>query len=124
MGLRNVINEKPVVGWAVAAVLAVVAVYLAFFRGGTSSGDRPSISDLKSDVTIRDIETGETWTMNRGELEKYLFSRAYDRNLDPSLGLPNPTTGKLSGFPELRGGWEDLVTRINTEVAEVEKRRK
>lgn len=124
MGLRETLNEKPAVGWVVAALLAIVALYLAFFRGGTTTGERPSVDDLKRDVTIRDIETGETWTMNRGRIEQLLYGRAYDGSLDPNLGLPNPNTGKMTGYPELRGGWEDLVERIKTEVAEVEAKRK
>lgn len=119
MGLRQLINEKPVLGWIVAAVLAIVATVLIIRMSAGGGGER-SVATMRQEITVRDRETGETWTILRGELEKQLFARAYTGTLDPNVGLPNPKTGKLTGIPELHDSWDDLVARIKKEAAEVE----
>ncbi len=122
MGIRDAINQKPMLGWIVAGVLGLVAVFF-IFRSSFTGGERPSIPELKRTITIRDVETGDTWTMTRGELERQLYIRANKGELDMSVGFVNPETGKPTGFPELRGGWEDLVERIQTEVEEAKAKR-
>ncbi len=94
-----------------AAVLLVVAAYLIVpqLTGGGSS----STSRVISDVKIIDKETGETWTEKLGRIQAALLKRPSP--LDRSQGLPNPKTGKLTGFPE--SGWEELLKAIDEQRA-------
>lgn len=97
--------KKPVVAGAVIAALLVTAGALSWrsLSGGPTAA-------LAGEVTIRDKETGESWTMVRGVLEKQLYERAYP--IDPAVGVDNPKTGKPTGFTS---DWEQLVARINAE---------
>lgn len=108
MGVREFINKSPILGWTVAAVLAVLAVVLIVrnFRGGETS-------ELTETVTIRCRDTGKEWTMKRGEMEKQLMLRPYPVN--PDEGLINPDTGKPTGFPV--DAWKQTVDMINAERA-------
>ncbi len=98
---------------AVAVVLVVVLVGVAaFFAWRGTGGGQTAV--LAGEVVIKDRETGETWKMLRGVLEKQLYERAHP--IDPNVGVNNPTTGKPTGFTD---DWEQLVSRINAEVAAV-----
>lgn len=107
MNIREVIRSKPWVGWAVAGVLLVVAVVVYMRPMGSRSAY--TLDQLDQDVVIRDRETGEEWTIKRGRLEAILWER--EGRLDPDVGLPNPKTGTLTGFP--KSDWEETVERIN-----------
>ncbi len=106
MGLRDAINQKPMLGWGLAAVLAVATAYFAY-RGLTAGETR----ELTENVTIRCRETGKEWTMTRGAMEKQLYMRPYP--LNPDEGLPNPDTGKPTGFPV--DDWKKAIEEINAE---------
>lgn len=109
MSIRDTMKAKPWIGWTIAGILLVVAAVLAYRSLFTERPD--SLERLSQNVTIRDRETGEEWTMKRAEME--LILRRRSGNLDPNVGLPNPKTGKLTGFPKTE--WETTVERLKTE---------
>lgn len=118
MSIRETLSEKPVLKWLAFGGVTIVVLLIVFrtsILGG--GGERPSISELRSDMTIRDAESGDTWTMTRADVERELFLRAHKGVLDTKIGLPNPKTGTLTGFPS--EDWEDMVARIQESVAEV-----
>jgi hypothetical protein len=112
MGLRELVKSKPWVGWAVAGVLLLVAILVYVRPGGNRAAY--TLEQLDQDVVIRDRDTGEEWTIKRGRLEAILWERA--GTLDPSVGLPNPKTGTLTGFP--KSDWEETVERIDRDRRE------
>lgn len=109
--LREALNAKPWLGWGVAAVLAVIAGVV--FVRSLRSGDTYSVDRMTEEVTIKCAETGETWTMPRGRMEKELRLRS--GLLDASQGLTNPNTGRPTGFPFDAGSWDETIRRINAE---------
>jgi hypothetical protein len=104
MGLRQALNERPILGWAVAAAVAVVA--LAMFIRNLGGGET---QELSQEVTLRCSETGKEIKMPRGAVEKQLMMRPYPVN--PDEGLPNPDTGKLTMFPV--DDWKNMVSGVN-----------
>jgi hypothetical protein len=106
MGIREFINQRPALGWGVAAAVIVVAsvMFLRSLRGGETA-------ELTQEVTIRCRDTGKEWTMPRGAMERALYMRSYPVN--PDEGLPNPDTGALTGFPV--DDWKSTITRINAD---------
>lgn len=108
MGVRDFINKQPMLGWGVAAVVALVAVFM-FFRN-LGAGET---AELTQEVTVRCRETGKEWKMPRGAMEKQLMLRPYPVN--PEEGLINPDTGKPTGFPI--DDWKLSVDRINASRA-------
>lgn len=106
--------KSPMFRWVVVGVLALGGLFL-LIRSVGSIGRSETVADLKSDVTITDSETGDTWTMTRGTMESELLLRANEGRLDPATGFANPTTGTKTGFPP---DWAELVERIRREVAE------
>lgn len=115
---REFLNRRPALGWAVAAVmLLVVAFSLYRLR---RADDNPYTLDRTTEmITIRCRETGEEWTMPRGRMEQALWDRPAP--LDASQGLPNPTTGRLTGFP--KSDWESTIDRISAERQETANKR-
>ena len=105
--MREYLRKQPMLGWALAAVLMLVAAY-SLWRN-FQSGD---IAQLTQNVTIRCSETGETWQVPRGVIEKQLYQRPYPVN--PNEGLINPKTGKATGFPV--DDWKQTIERINNEI--------
>lgn len=108
---REIIENKPWLGWGVAGILGVVAVVVLMRSFG--GGDPYSVDTLTQDVTIKCTETGETWTMPRGRMEKELRLRA--GLIDAGQGLANPSTGRPTGFPFDDKGWRSTVERLNAE---------
>jgi hypothetical protein len=110
MSIRTVLREKAYLGWSLAGLLFILAAVLAFraFRGTPSAY---TFDRLTENVVIKDRETGEEWTMPRGRMEAILWDRG--ARLDPSVGLPNPTTGTPTGFP--KSEWEATVERIKSD---------
>lgn len=104
--MRKLLTERPLLGWIVAAILMLGAAFLLWRQ--LSGGEAV---ELGQTVTIRDSETGETWEMTRGAMEKELYMRTYP--VDPNEGLTNPKTGKKTGFPV--DDWKATITRINAE---------
>ncbi len=118
MGIREALRSKPWTGWALAGVLMIVMVWV-WYRGLYGNTNPTALERSTQDVVIRDRETGEEWTMPRGRMEQYLWDRPLP--IDPNQGLPNPKTGKLTGFP--RSEWEATVDRISTERTVVAEKR-
>lgn len=105
--LRDKMAEKPMLGWGIASVLLIAAAVLAWMRF-TAKDETGQLTQM---VTIRCSETGETWQVLRGIMEKELYLRPLP--VDPNEGLMNPKTGKRTGFPIDQ--WKETVQRINTE---------
>lgn len=110
MGLRQVLNEKPIIGRSVVIAIVAIAIYMAF-RAGTSQA--PDSLERRSEmVTIRDTLTGDEWTMNRGQFERLLMSQ--QGQIDPNGGIPSQfSDGKPVGVLVDKSDWEETVRRIN-----------
>lgn len=110
MGLRQALNERPALGWGVAAVVAVIAgVFMFRNLGGGET------AELTSMITLRCSETGKEITLPRGAVEKQLMLRPYPVN--PDEGFPNPDTGKPTMFPV--DDWKSMVTGVNASRKEL-----
>ena len=96
------------VGWGFAAVLMIFAAGMLYMRFTTKT----EVAQLTELVTLRDSETGDTWQLSRGVMEKELYMHA---PIDLNQGLINPKTGKPNGFPV--DAWKETVQRINEDVA-------
>lgn len=80
--------------------------------GVFSSEPADSLERRSEDVTIRCTETGEEWTMNRGEFERVLMGM--HGQIDPTKGIPSPhAEGRLTGVLVDKDDWEEAVERIN-----------
>jgi hypothetical protein len=117
--LRQFVNSKPWLGWTLAAALLVLSIVLYYRLSGKN--DPYSVERMSEMVTIKCVETGDEWTMNRGMMEKTLRERG--TVLSPSEGLPNPKTGRLTGFPFNKSEWEATIARINQEKQDVLEKR-
>jgi ABC-type amino acid transport substrate-binding protein len=107
--LRDKLAEKPMLGWGIASVLLIAAAVLVWMRFAS----KDETAQLTQMVTIRCAETGDTWQVLRGIMEKELYLRPAP--VDPNQGLINPKTGKPTGFPIDQ--WKETVSRINQERA-------
>ncbi|MBC7771088.1 MAG: hypothetical protein H7210_01205 [Pyrinomonadaceae bacterium] len=112
--IRNFINGKPWLGWALASVILIGAIVMYYSLSG--GGGKYASSRMAEQVLIRCTETGDEWTMTRGLLEKSLRGRG--DTVDGSVGLINPKTGKATGFP-IDSSWKEMITRINKEKEEI-----
>lgn len=106
MGQGDGSKKRAVVFAVIGLGLLGVVLYRVFAGGGPDDPDR-----LVQDVTIRCEETGEEWEMLRGRLEQQL--RRTPGQIDPEVGLINPSTGRPTGFPTDRDAWRAMVERIN-----------
>lgn len=111
MSARDFLNNKPWLGWVVAGAILLISVAVYWKMSG--KGDPYSVERLSQDVTIKCVETGDEWTMQRGLMERELRRRT--GLIDPTQGLPNPKTGRLTGFPFDKDSWEATVRRLNEE---------
>jgi hypothetical protein len=111
MGYRAILEKKPWIGWAVAGVFLVLAVWIYMRR--TTSSDPYSPERMTEMVTIKFTDTGDEVDMPRGRLDKEL--RQSGGKLDPTKGVVNPKTGQPTGFPFNKAEWNEWITRINTE---------
>jgi hypothetical protein len=116
--IRQFLNKNPAAGWAVAAGLLIL-VALSFLRMRRVDDNPYSLNRTTEMVTIKDRESGEEWTMPRGRMEQMLWDRPAP--IDLSQGLPNPKTGKLTGFP--KSEWEQTVERISAERQDIALKR-
>lgn len=105
--MREYLKKQPMLGWILSAVLMLAAAFM-LWRNFSS---RNEVTQLTQLVTIRCNETGDTWQVPRGVLEKQLIQRPYP--IDPSEGVVNPKTGKPTGFPI--DDWKLTIDRINAE---------
>ena len=110
MGVRDVIQEKPWIGWAVAGVF--IAVSLVFFTRNQSSGRADSLERRSESVTIRCSETGNEWELNRGQFERLLLTT--NGLIDPDAGIPSRfAEGRPTGVLVDKDDWEETVARVN-----------
>lgn len=110
------IRSKPWLGWSVAGLLMVLALIL-FIRGGGGGGEAYTFDRMSENVTVRDRVTGEEWVIPRGRMEVLLLERGDELSTD--VGLPNPKTGTLTGFP--KSDWEMTVERLNRDRKQAAK---
>jgi hypothetical protein len=110
MGMREFLKSKPSLGWGLAGALVLVGAWV-WYRSLNAGSNITSVDRMAQEITIKDRETGEEWTIARGRMELYLWERKLP--IDPNEGLPNPKTGKLTGFP--KSEWESTVDRITSE---------
>jgi len=116
--IRQYLNKHPAAGWGVAAVLLLLVGWSVLRM--RSANDNPySLNRTTEMVVIKCRETGDEWTMPRGRMEQMLWDRPAP--IDPSQGLPNPKTGKLTGFP--KSDWEQTVERISAEREDMAMKR-
>ncbi len=110
MGIREILNEKPVIGRSIAFVAIAAAIFFAFRAGSNSAPD--SIERRSQTVTIRDTLTGDEWQMNRGQFERLLLTQ--DGKISPDGGIPSQfSDGKPVGVLVDKNDWEETVNRIN-----------
>ncbi len=110
MGLRETLNEKPIVGRTIAFVAIVGALFFGFRTQMSSPPD--SVERRSQTVTIRDTETGDEWTMNRGQFERLLLLQS--GTIDPGAGIPSKfSDGRLTGVLIDTNDWTETVNRIN-----------
>ncbi|MGD9689967.1 MAG: hypothetical protein AB7K52_09980 [Phycisphaerales bacterium] len=110
---RQIVQDKPWIGWAVAGGIGVVALLLAFRDGG--GGDAYSTARMTEMVTIKFLDTGETVQMPRGRLVRELM--LLKGPIDPEKGIINPKTGQPTGFIFDKDEWTETVSRINEDKA-------
>ena len=110
--IREVVQQKPWIGWAVALVLFGVSELLIYPTNKPSGGY--SADRLREIVTIRFSDTGEELTMGRGDFERRLRLESSGL-IDPAKGLLNPKTNQNTGFLVDVEGWNKTVERINQE---------
>lgn len=105
--IREWIQDRPAVGYGVVGLIVVVAIGIAMTRLA-----RPTeVEELGQFITLKDSETGETWKVPLGAIERNLHGR--ELPIDPKEGMPNPNTGKRNGFPEK--DWEKIIARVVAE---------
>jgi hypothetical protein len=112
MGLRDEINQRPWLGWILAGVATLVAVYFVFFarpRGGVYTPDQ-----MTQIVTIRFTDTGDTIDIPRGRLISDMILQGGP--IDPTRGVVNPKTGQPTGFPFNKADWEAMIEQLNREI--------
>jgi len=110
MGLRDTLNQKPMLGWTFAGIFLVAAAVLVLRSGGSNAPD--SHERRSQQVTIRCTETGNEWTMNRGQFERLLLTQ--NGMIDPTKGIPSEfADGRPTGVLVDKSDWEETVKRIN-----------
>lgn len=109
--IKDLFDRSPRTGWLLALLFLVGGVLL-FVRLRAAPG-MYSYEHMTQDVRIRCAESGEEWTVKRGQMERDLLMRA--GQLNPAEGLINPKTGKATGFPV--NEWQETIDRLNEEKA-------
>lgn len=110
MGLREKLNENPAIGRTLALIVAVVAVFILVRSRSSNAPD--SVERRSETVTIRDTETGDEWTMNRGQFERLLLLQ--NGLIDENGGIPSEfSEGRPVGVLVDKPDWRKTVERIN-----------
>ncbi len=115
-GLRRLMKDKPVLGWAVAAVAIAAAAYFAMSRGPRDQAYTPDM--MRQIITIRFADTGDTIDIPRGTLLRDIARGG--KVIDPTRGIVNPKTGQPTGFPFDKNEWEAMVARINKDMKAIQ----
>jgi len=111
--IREVVRQKPWIGWAVVGGLCLIAAAAVAIQ---FTGGPPDNASLANEVTIRYEDTGTEVKIPRGRVEQTIWDRPLP--LDPAQGLENPDTKKLTGFYPDRDDWKKMVE----DIAEQRKR--
>src|SRR5262245_232385 len=119
-GVREFLNKKPWIGWALAVVFLCVSGFF-FYRSRTAGADPYNPGRMTEMVTIRFTDTEDEITLPRGRLDKEL--RQAQGPLDPSKGYIHPKTGKPTGFLFSKTEWDEMIARINKEKEEAKQHR-
>lgn len=101
---REWLEENPIVGYVLVGFLVLGVLGFAYVR----LSKKTEAEELAQFIIVKDAETGETWQIPLGAIERNLNGR--DMPIDLKEGLPNPNTGKPTGFPEK--DWEKIVKRV------------
>jgi len=111
MGLREILNDKPIIGRTITVVALAVAGFLII---RTLTNKEPDSIERRSEtVTIRDTETGDEWTMNRGQFERLLL--LHNGLIDANGGIPSQfSDGRPTGILVDKDDWQETVSRINS----------
>lgn len=117
--LRELLAKSPWLGWVVAGVILLAAVFIYMRRSGMNDPYDPR--RLSQTMSIRYADTGEVVEMRRADVELELRRRA--GRLDPGAGLMNPKTGQATGFPYSKSDWDKTIERLNAEKQEAVRRR-
>jgi len=117
--LREAVNRRPALGWAIAGVLLLVMGALLYFRLG-GGGDPYAPERMTEEVTIKFTDTDDEITMPRGRMEQELRYRV--GQLDPTRGIINPKTNQPTGFLFNKGEWDETVKRLNIEKEQASQR--
>ncbi|MBL8887225.1 MAG: hypothetical protein JNK16_11225 [Phycisphaerales bacterium] len=115
--IRNLL-QKPAVGWSVAGLAILVALW--FFWQGMFAKGTYDLSRMTEKVTIRFADTGDEMVLTRGEFEEQL--RRMGQDLKADQGIVNPKTGKPTGILVAARDWQETVNRLNQERAEMSSR--
>ncbi len=115
MSIREEINRRPWLGWAVAGVLVVLGVVAFIFRTSGGTGDAYDGSRMTQMVTIKYTDTGDTEEVHRGRLIKRMLDENKGK-IDPNKGLINPKTQQPTGFFYDKAEWEALVKQLNDDL--------
>jgi hypothetical protein len=115
--IREFVNKSPWVGWIVAGLILLVAVWL-YFR--PSSNESPySPERMREMVSIKFTDTGDVIEMTRGDLDRMLRRRG--ETVDAGQGVVNPKTNLPTGFLYDKSEWDAMVARINAEKKEIKE---
>jgi hypothetical protein len=118
--IREFVNKRPWLGWAVAGVMFVGSYFV--YRQLSGKNDPYNVDRMSETVTLKCVETGDEWEMSRGQMELELRERP--GMVQATAGLRNPKTGKYTGFPFSKGEWEETLARLNRERQEIIDKRK
>lgn len=110
MGTIREMLAKPAVGWTIAGIAVLVAVFLFWRSSRSGSYD---LNRLSEKVTVRFTDTDDEITLLRAEFEKQLRSTPGQLSVDS--GIINPKTGKPTGILVATEDWKEVVHRINGE---------
>jgi len=101
---------KPAVGWSVAGLAVLLALFMFWNSTRNSTYD---LARLSEKVTVRFTDTDDEIVLVRAEFEKQL--RSTPGKLSTSAGIINPKTGKPTGILVATRDWQEVVDRINEE---------
>lgn len=115
--IRDHMQQKPWIGWAVAGVLFAAAIYLYMSRSSASNVEYGQ-EYMTQMVTVKFADTGDEMELPRGRFEKMLRDSA-GGTLDAAKGLINPKTNQPTGFLFSKSDWDQTISRINQQRKEL-----
>ena len=113
---RQILEQRPWVGWALAGVLLLAAVYIYVSRSSPTNVQYGQ-EYMTQMVVVKYADTGDEVEMPRGRFEK-LLRESSQGSLEASKGLINPKTSLPTGFLFNKSDWDKTIERINQERKE------